>query len=121
MQIESKVVQETFDVFQVEQLTRSTTLQNLVAVDQVEIAARQSSQIHRHVKSDTVLYIVDGAGEVVVGEQTFAVRPGDRIHIPPGAYHGVRTGESSLKFISVQSPPILNDATQVLDLEVLSN
>ncbi len=115
--IEEKVVDEMFDVFSVRQLTRSTSLEDSVAVDDVVIGAQQISRIHRHNRSDTVLYIVGGSGEVVVEDRSLEVKAGDRIHIPPGSYHGVRTAKESLHFISVQTPPILNKKTGTLDLE----
>lgn len=117
MRISETVPAENFDVFQVKQLTRATSLEDLVAVDDVMIESHKTSQIHRHNQSDTVLYIVGGSGEVVVEDRSFAVSSGDRIHILPGQYHGVRTQAQSLHFISVQTPPILNKKTGVLDLE----
>lgn len=117
MRIEEKVLSEHFDVFQVEQLTRSTVLEDSVAVDVVRIGPDQTSEIHQHNKAETILYIVSGAGEVSVGNRVYSVMSGDRIHIPAGSFHGVRTHGEALHFISIQTPPILNKKTGVLDLE----
>ena len=108
---------ELHDVFHVMQLTRDTPLESLVGVDLVSLEPGQTSQIHRHNRAETVLYMLDGAGVVVVGDTDHAVTAGDRIRIPAGAFHGVRTGDHSLRFLSVQSPPILDESTGVLDLE----
>lgn len=105
-----------FDVFQVSQLTRESSLEDSVAVDDVIIRPGQISKIHRHVQSDTLLYIVEGKGEVMVDDDVISVSAGDRVQIRPGQNHGVQTGSDSLHFISIQTPPILNKKTGVLDL-----
>ena len=55
----------------------------------------------------------------MVGEHAFEVKAGDRIHIPPGSYHGIKTTKNALHFMSFQMPPILNKKTGQLDLEEL--
>jgi hypothetical protein len=45
------------------------------------------------------------------------VSKGARVLIGKGIFQGVRTGEESLTFLSVQSPPILDMAHGTLDLE----
>lgn len=119
MKIPASVPTEKFDVFHVRQLTRTTSLEKLVAVDDVTIEPGQTSRIHRHNRADTVLYIVGGSGTVRVGDTDHPVRAGDRIHIAPGQYHGIRTAHDALHFISVQSPPIQDDSSGILDLEEL--
>ncbi|CAN5730392.1 hypothetical protein BH18ACT2_BH18ACT2_24210 [soil metagenome] len=108
---------ELHDVFHVTQLTRGTELESLVGVDHVTLEPGQTSQIHRHSRAETVLYIVAGAGTVVIEDADHDVATGDRIRIRPGEFHGVRTGDDPLTFISVQSPPILDQSTGTLDLE----
>ncbi len=108
---------EPFGVFEVQQLTRSTALESIVAADWVRIAAGKTSEIHRHNQAETILWIVEGSGTVVVADTEFAVEPGARIAIGKGVYHGVRTSGQSLTFLSVQCPPILNHETGTLDLE----
>ena len=46
-----------------------------------------------------------------------AVKAGDRLRIGKGVFHAVRTGESSLRFLSVQAPPILDVEAGTRDLE----
>lgn len=108
---------ELHDVFRVTQLTRGTELESLVGVDHVTLEPGQASQTHRHNRAETVLYIVAGAGTVVIEDADHDVTTGDRIRIRPGEFHGVRTGDDPLTFISVQSPPILDQSTGTLDLE----
>jgi mannose-6-phosphate isomerase-like protein (cupin superfamily) len=108
---------ELHDIFHVTQLTRDTDLESRVGVDHVTVEPGQTSQIHRHNRAETVLYISAGAGTVVIEDVDHAVTAGDRVRIRPGEYHGVRTGDQPLTFISVQSPPILDQSTGTLDLE----
>jgi quercetin dioxygenase-like cupin family protein len=110
---------ELHDVFHVMQVTRDTPLASEVAADLVDVLPGQESSMHRHNLAETVLYFLDGAGEVLLGEEyeAVAVKAGDRLRIGKGVFHAVRTGESSLRFLSVQAPPILDVEAGTRDLE----
>lgn len=110
---------ETSDVFHVTQVTRDTPLEDIVGADVVSVDPHQTSSVHRHNHAETVLYIIEGEGVVRVEDEDVAVRAGQRVLIRPGQFHGVTTGDSSLRFLSVQSPPILNKARGTLDFEPL--
>lgn len=115
--LETDLPCERFDVFEVTQITRGTPLESVVAADMVSVAPGQESQVHRHNEAETVLWILDGSGIVLVGESSLRVSKGARVLIGKGIFHGVRTEGESLTFLSVQSPPILDKATGTLDLE----
>ncbi len=117
MLISNRIESETYDVFNVRQVTRNTSLESLVAVDLVSVAPHQTSESHRHNKSDTILLIMGGKGKVRVADTLFDVESGDRIHIPPKAFHQVITSDSMIEFMSVQTPPILSKEDDTLDLE----
>lgn len=110
-------VVERFDVFDVRQVTRGTALEARVAADLVTIGPHSRSEVHRHNRSETVLLVLAGAGRALVGEHVLDVRAGDRVLIGAGVFHGFVTTDSSLEFLSVQSPPILDRSTGRLDLE----
>lgn len=110
---------EDFDVSHAVQLTRESPLEHIVAVDWVTVAPDRTSQVHRHNGTDSVLDIVAGSETVLVGENGCAVRPGARIFIGKGVFHGVRTADEPLTFLSVQSPPILDADRGRLVLEPL--
>ena len=111
------VVTEPFDVFEVQQLTRGTSLESIVAADWVRIAPGKTSEVHRHHRAETVLLVVEGSGTVIVDGTDYPVSVGSRIAIGQGIYHGVRTTDQPLTFLSVQSPPILDHEAGTLDLE----
>ena len=108
---------ERFGVFDVQQVTRGTRLESQVAADLVTIAAHNASEVHRHNRSETVIYILAGEGRALVGDEWFDVVAGDRVLIGKGVFHGFATAGSALEFLSVQSPPILDESTGQLDLE----
>lgn len=110
-------VVERFDVFDVQQVTRGTALESVVAADMVSIGPHVRSQVHRHRRSETVLFILEGTAVAIVGDDRIAVQAGDRVLIGKGVYHGFETAASALRFFSVQSPPILDESTGQLDLE----
>jgi quercetin dioxygenase-like cupin family protein len=106
-------------VFRVAQITRGTPLEHAVAVDLVTVAPGQTSEIHRHNGTETVLLVIEGSGTISVRGSSYGVSPGTRLIIGKGVFHGVRTEGEGLTFLSVQSPPILDEGRGVLDLEPL--
>jgi mannose-6-phosphate isomerase-like protein (cupin superfamily) len=111
---------ERHDVFDVMQVTRGTPLESVVAADLVDVEPGQESGIHRHNEAETVLYFLEGSADIVVGDEVIPVKKGDRLRIGKAVFHGVRTPRESVRFLSVQSPPILDEATGRYDLEPLS-
>jgi quercetin dioxygenase-like cupin family protein len=116
--IDRDLAVERHDVFDVMQVTRDTALEHTVAADLVVVEPHQRSNVHRHNKAETVLYILDGASDVLVGDTTVPATKGDRILIGKGVYHGFVTHEQSVTFLSVQSPPILDAKTGELDFDL---
>ena len=57
---------ELHDVFHVMQLTHDTPLASVVAADLVEVDPGQESSMHRHNHAETVLYFLEGSGEVLL-------------------------------------------------------
>ena len=112
---------ELHGVFQVRQVTRGTALESLVGADLVRVEPAQTSSTHRHNRAETVLFFTAGSGEVLLHahREVVAVTTGDRVVIPAGTFHAVRTSIEAVEFMSVQSPPILDLSTGVLDLEPL--
>ena len=57
---------------------------------------------HYHEVASEYYYILSGAGEIELGEETLAVEPGDAVYIPPGVRHALR---GSFEIINVVAPP----------------
>jgi quercetin dioxygenase-like cupin family protein len=113
-------VPEKHDVFRVVQLSPGTVLEETIGADSVEIGPHSSSEIHRHNDSETVLFIIAGQAIVILDEEETPVRAGDRIYIGRGVFHGFRTSEQALTFVSIQVPPILDRKQGIFDREIRS-
>lgn len=62
---------------------------------------------HSHRVNEELFFIVEGTGELRLGDATHAVRAGDVIACPPGgpatAHQFVNTGDAPLKFLAVST------------------
>lgn len=60
---------------------------------------------HHHPKTEEIYYILEGTGEMTLGDETRHVGPGDAIAIPPGARHTIfNSGDVTLKFLCCCAP-----------------
>ncbi|EKF74581.1 cupin 2, barrel [Alcanivorax hongdengensis A-11-3] len=64
---------------------------------------RESTERHRHYHEDECVYVLDGQGEAVVGDETFAIKAGDFLGYRAGgqAHKLINTGASVLRCIVV--------------------
>lgn len=62
---------------------------------------------HVHVAEEEIIYILEGAGVILAGDQEVALQPGVAVYIPPGLTHQIRAdGETPLKLVTLFSPPV---------------
>jgi len=60
---------------------------------------------HYHAKHTENIYVLEGEGQMTLGDRTFIIRPGDHIFVPMGTRHSVTVEEPNiLKVLSIQSP-----------------
>jgi quercetin dioxygenase-like cupin family protein len=60
---------------------------------------------HYHAEHTEVVYVLEGEGELTLGDTKKIIRPGDYIFIPKGTRHSVLVkSESPMKVLSVQTP-----------------
>jgi mannose-6-phosphate isomerase-like protein (cupin superfamily) len=116
-----RVESETYGAFRVTPITRGTALEDLLGLDLVTIPAGVTTEVHRHPHAENVVYILSGDATAIIDHVGYRVVAGDRLRIGKGVYHGFRTAETPLTFVSVQSPPILNKKLNIFDTEVLGN
>lgn len=65
-----------------------------------------------HPDNDQVLYLVDGAGQVVLDGQATDFNIGDIVLVPAGTKHNfVAKGDAPMKIITTYSPPHHPDGT----------
>lgn len=62
---------------------------------------------HNHRNNEEMLFVIEGLGELRVGDQRFAVRAGDVIAHPAGgpdsAHQLINTGDSDLRYLAVST------------------
>lgn len=79
------------------------------------VAPGQTTRLHRHVVTEELYHFTAGTGVMILGEERFAVHPGDTICIPPGTAHCVEnTGSDPLVILCSCSPAYAHDDTELL-------
>ena len=93
--------------------THGNRLQSLA---EATVAAGTRTLLHRHHRTEEIYHVTAGQGVMRLGEDEFAVAPGDTICIAPGTAHAIRnTGESPLVLLCCCTPPYDHDDTELLE------
>jgi quercetin dioxygenase-like cupin family protein len=75
------------------------------SVDLVRIAPGGASPTHRD-PDNHAFYIIEGEGEVTIGDKIWPLQPGSIAKIPVGILHSLRnTGSAPLLFLTIYDPP----------------
>ena len=75
----------------------------------------QKTALHLHHHSEEIYYVLAGQGTMVLGDQSFAIAPGDSILIPPGTPHALHnTWPMELRVLCCCSPAYDPVDTQLL-------
>lgn len=111
---------QLINVFNVTQIAASSFLEDLLGLDQIIIRAHAQSEVHRHVNSDNLIFVLRGSATLILNGVAHPVAPGVRVFIPRGMAHGFHVFDDDFEFISAQVPPILDKRTGRLDREVLA-
>ncbi|MCA9406222.1 MAG: cupin domain-containing protein [Candidatus Omnitrophica bacterium] len=68
---------------------------------------KRAFPFHNHRVNEEMFFILEGAGEVRIGKETYPVRSGDFIACPPGgkdtAHQIINTGTQELKYLAVST------------------
>lgn len=76
------------------------------------LPAGGATERHYHRESEEFYYLLEGEGEMELDGERAAVRAGDAILIPPGAWHRIRaTGPGPLRFLCCCAPPYRHEDT----------
>ncbi len=60
---------------------------------------------HKHVSHSEHVYVLDGEGEMQLGEKTIKIKKGDMVFIPKNTFHSLKvTSSTPVKVLSVQAP-----------------
>jgi mannose-6-phosphate isomerase-like protein (cupin superfamily) len=86
-----------------------TALQSLA---EATLEPDQATERHYHRATEEIYLVTKGSGLMEVDGETRAVRPGDAILIPAGAWHSLENnGSSDLRILCCCSPPYSHDDT----------
>jgi mannose-6-phosphate isomerase-like protein (cupin superfamily) len=74
-----------------------------------------STLLHRHRESEELYHILAGSGHMTLGDEEFAIEPGDTILIPPGTPHCLHnTGDVALRLLCCCAPAYRHEDTEIL-------
>ena len=69
------------------------------------IFIKKEVKAHKHVTHSEHVYILDGAGEMTIGDKKLKIKKGDIIFIPKNTYRSLKVISSTpVKVISIQAP-----------------
>lgn len=63
--------------------------------------------VHRHDRTEEILFVHRGSGELIVGDEVVQVEEGATIYVPRGTYHGMKPQEGDMTIAFVSTPPDL--------------
>ena len=68
---------------------------------------KRAYPLHNHYANEEMFFVLQGSGEVRIGEQSYPIRPGDVIACPPGgketAHQIINTGTEELRYLAVST------------------
>ncbi len=70
--------------------------------------------VHRHDRTEEILYLAKGAGVLILGEERIEVEAGSTVWVPPGAWHGVENPSSDMRVLWFVTPPGLDSAFRAM-------
>lgn len=74
------------------------------------------TQRHHHPKTEEIYFILEGQGEMLMGDETHPVGTGDAIGIPPGTEHAIKnTGTVPLRFLCCCAPGYEHEDTVIAE------
>ena len=74
------------------------------------------TRLHKHTDSEELYHVMQGKGEMTLGEKTFTVIAGDTVCIKPGTAHQIKNiGDNDLKILCCCSPQYSHDDTELIE------
>jgi mannose-6-phosphate isomerase-like protein (cupin superfamily) len=92
-------INSNFDNIHVKELFSDSLVSSFMIFVKKEVKA------HKHLEHSEHVYVLEGEGELLLGEKAINIKPGDLIFIPKNTVHALKvTSEMPMKVISVQAP-----------------
>lgn len=69
----------------------------------VIVGLRPGNKLPPHAEGPAIFHFLEGAGQMILGEETFSVQPGMTVIVPNGAIRGIEA-ETQLALLAVRLP-----------------
>lgn len=100
--VSKMVPEESFDNILVKKMDADKNSTSFI------IWVKSSVKAHKHEHHTETLYVLEGEGYMLLGEERFSIAAGDYVYIPENTIHSVEvTSKIPLKVISLQAPEFL--------------
>lgn len=82
---------------------------------EAEVEPGRTTDLHCHLVSEEIYHITQGEGMMTLGDEQFAVNPGDTVCIQPGTSHRIlNTGKKTLRILCSCAPPYSHSDTEII-------
>jgi mannose-6-phosphate isomerase-like protein (cupin superfamily) len=78
---------------------------NSMALGTQQVPIRAGIPVHQHNEADEVLFVLEGVGYGILGDNRVGIEKGSAIYVPTGVWHGVENPDSVLLLLWVVAPP----------------
>lgn len=73
--------------------------------------------LHRHAVAEEIYYFTAGEGKMILGDESFTVKAGDTVVIPPGTPHNLQNcGDQPLVLLCCCTPAYADGDTELLQI-----
>lgn len=95
----TKMPAEDFDNIYVEQIHSDSLMSSFYLIIKKEVP------LHKHLLHTEHVYVLEGSGEMILGDNHISITQGDLIIIPQNTAHSLEvTSRDPVKLLSIQSP-----------------
>lgn len=82
------------------------------------VLSGQTTQKHFHKQTEEIYFILEGSGQMFLGDEVFEVRAGDSVLINPGTTHCIQNNAPEiLRFLCCCSPAYQHNDTFLTEIE----
>jgi mannose-6-phosphate isomerase-like protein (cupin superfamily) len=69
------------------------------------IFIKKEVKAHKHISHSEHIYILEGMGDMLIGDKTFKIKKGDILFIPKNTIHSLKVSSlTPVKVLSIQAP-----------------
>ena len=81
----------------------------LLAMGTQDMPPGSGIPVHKHDRTEEILYVNEGTGAVIIGNDRIQVEKDTTIWVPPGVWHGVENPDEHMHILWFVTPPGLDD------------